>query len=215
MTLTQTTDHTTEALANLLEQFKNSPKLAALLTSYVDQIQDLEDAIYGLLQGRWLDYAEGDQLDGLGSIVGENREGRTDSDYRLAIRVRILINLCEGTPEQIIEIFELLTGAVIELREYFPAALVVSVLSPIFGWVTRTATVIDRPSGFTVIDRLTGDTVIVDVADSADFASTLYNYLQTIKPAGVKANLVYWFSPDVFRFDSGPGWDQGHWAGAL
>jgi hypothetical protein len=216
MSLEHVTAHVDEALANLLEQFKGKSKLEAALTAYVDQIQDLEDAFYSLLLGRWLDNADTDALDQLGAIVGEARQGRYNEDYRLAIRARILINLCEGSPEQIIQIFVMLAESAIDLREYFPAALVLTILDPLIGWMTTTRILISRNTGDILINR-DGDILIGIYPDSSSFASLLYSYLQTVKPAGVKAQLRYWFSPEdeIFRFDSGPGWDQGKWAGAL
>ena len=216
MSISQTTAHVTEALVNLLEQFKNKPKMAALLTAYVNQIQDIEDAFYGLMLGRWLDNAEGTQLDGLGDIVGESREGRYDEDYRLAIRARIKINLCEGTPEQILEIFWAMTDSALQIKDYYPAAFVLTILEAITGYLSKDVELISRPTGDTLINR-DGKILLGKVADSSSFAEMLSNILQEIKPAGVKAQMIYWLSPtdEVFRYDSGPGYDQGHWAGVI
>lgn len=109
MTLSYKSTHVTEALGNYIEKFKDKPRLLALTTAYIEQIQDLEDAFYQLITDRTIETAVGTQLDGIGSIVGEDREGRDDSDYRLAIRVRILLNLTDGTIEQVIEILHLAT----------------------------------------------------------------------------------------------------------
>ena len=109
MALTKKTDHVTEALGNYIQRFKNKPRLMALTTAYLEQIQDLEDALFQLITDRTIETAVGPQLDGIGSIVGEDREGRDDDDYRLAIRVRILLNLTDGTIEQVIEILKLAT----------------------------------------------------------------------------------------------------------
>jgi hypothetical protein len=102
MTLTKTTDHVTEALEHFVEQFKGKPNLSALMTAFVNQVQDLEDACYELYTERWIDTAVGVQLDGLGAIVGEDREGRGDEEYRLAIKAQIQINFSEATPEDIL-----------------------------------------------------------------------------------------------------------------
>ena len=65
------------------------------------QVQEVEDAVYQILTDTVLETAEGAQLDGLGEIVGEERAGRDDATYRIAIRTRIAINLSEGTIENI------------------------------------------------------------------------------------------------------------------
>lgn len=185
MTLTKKTDHVDEALAHLLEQFKGAPKLHALLTSFVNQVQDLENVWFELLLDRWIESAEGVQLDGLGDIVGEAREGRVDADYREALEGRIVLNLGSGQPEVIIRLLNCANcngGA--ELIEYFPAS---------FDVRMRHA--------------------VMDI----DAAERLAALIQSGKAAGVKAHLIFAFSPEaeLFRFDSGPGYDQGKWAGAL
>jgi hypothetical protein len=214
--ISHVTEHLDQAKAHLLEQFKASTNLRALLDTYVSQIQDIEDALYGLLLGRWLDNAEGVQLDGLGDIVGEARQGRTDTDYRLAIRVRIKINLCEGAPEQIIEIFVLLTNWAVELKEYTVAAFVLTVLGALPATGYEYVVLISRTTGDTLINR-DGEVLLGRKPTSLPFASLLSQYLQTVKPAGVQAQLRYWASPtdEIFQFDSGPGWDRGKWAGAI
>jgi len=125
-------NHATEALANLVSQFQGKTYLAGVLTAFVNQIQELENVCFELLSQRWLDNAEGAQLDGFGSIVGEAREGRTDDDYRLAIQARILLNLSSGTPEDIIALARALTdGSSVLLAQYFPAYFTVEILEPL------------------------------------------------------------------------------------
>lgn len=102
MTLTKTTNHVAEALDHLAEQFKGKSKIEAFLTAFASQIQDLEDAGFEMYLDRWIATSEGIQLDGLGAIVGEDREGRGDEEYRLAILAQIQINFSEATPEDIL-----------------------------------------------------------------------------------------------------------------
>lgn len=129
MTLTKKINHVSEALANFIEQFKNKPNFVAVTTAIVNQIQDLEEAFFELLTDRYLDVAFGVQLDGLGLIVDEDREGRGDDEYRIAIRARILLNLGDGTPEDLIELLKAVSdGGTVQLTEYYPAALTMFVL---------------------------------------------------------------------------------------
>lgn len=124
MSLTEKTTHATEALSRLLQQYKGKDKIAALINCFSAQIQEIEAALFELLNDRWIESATGQQLDGLGQIVGEARQGRTEDDYRIALRVRILINKYSGSTEQIIEILSLATQSQVELSEYFPASFV-------------------------------------------------------------------------------------------
>lgn len=176
------TDHVTSGLDHLIEQFKNKPILEGLLTAYLNQHQDLEDASFEVLEKRFLGYAEGATLDEVGSIPGEERQGRSDVIYREAISVRILINKCTGTPEEIIAIFKILTNQTIDLKEYFPAAF---------------------------------ELTLPDYVDLSDLSPTrMKTYLNASKPAGVKAHLVY-HTLNPFQFDTGLGFDQGHYGGAI
>jgi hypothetical protein len=128
MTLTEKTTHVDEALDRLITQYRNSDKLKSIISIYSEQVQEIEAMLFDLLTERWLSTAVGEQLDGLGAIVGEDRQGRSDADYRIAIQARILINKSEGTPEQLIEIASLLaSGSSITLREYFPASFTIEI----------------------------------------------------------------------------------------
>lgn len=128
MSLTEKTNHVTEALGNLIEQFKDKPIIAALLESWVEQLQDLETAIFTSEAAMRLDNAEGEQLDGLGAIVGEAREGRTDLFYRAAIAARISLNLSTATLEEIRALIRAVAGTVtVDFTEQFPAAFIAEI----------------------------------------------------------------------------------------
>ena len=122
-------DHAEDALTLLPEQFKRKENFEAFVTAFVNVVQDTEDMLQALWQGRFLDNAIGSQLDGLGSIVGEERGSLEDDDYRVRIRVRIRANFSSGLASDIIDVFALLlesTTPAVEIIEYFPAGLVVS-----------------------------------------------------------------------------------------
>jgi hypothetical protein len=132
MTLTLKTNHADEIVENLANQFHGKPRLAALLTVFAGQVQELEQALYDLLIYRQLEFAEGAQVDGFGSIVGEAREGRTDIDYKAAIRARINLNLCNGTAEDIINLIRGIVGDVrVKVTDYYPAGFIADIVDPI------------------------------------------------------------------------------------
>ena len=85
---------------------------------------DLVFPLFGLLD---IDTMEGEQLDGIGSIVGEDRQGRSDAEYREAIRVRISLNVSSGEPETVIWLFKTLTDptGAIDYFEDYPAGYVI------------------------------------------------------------------------------------------
>src|SRR5690606_7213019 len=98
------------ALSRLVTQFRDKPRIEALLKAIAAQVQQLEDVATDLLEKRWLDSAEGAQLDGLGRILGLDRGAWDDEQYRARLRVRIRILLADGTPENIIATLALLAN---------------------------------------------------------------------------------------------------------
>lgn len=115
--------HTPLALSRLIERWKaeNNPQLAALLTSYTDEVQELENAIWDVIVGRLTDYAEGVQLEALGHIVGQKRDGLGDAAYRAHIKARIRINQSFGQPQDVIAVIRLVDTVSFHLAE-FPVA---------------------------------------------------------------------------------------------
>lgn len=100
--ITQLTTHIADGLAHLLEQFKGQPKMEAFLTPLLSQVQELEVAVFGMLQGRRVATAVGAQLDVIGSIVDETRNGRSDVDYRAGILAKIQQNQSGGRIEDVL-----------------------------------------------------------------------------------------------------------------
>jgi hypothetical protein len=184
MVLSKVSTHVTQAVANLVEQYKGKPKMAATLEAFVQQVQDLEDALFELLNERDLDTAVGAQLDTLGDIVGEGRLGRNDVDYRIAIRGRILVNLSEGTPVDLIHLLEVLgEGSSVILTEYFPAALTAELVDA----------VADEDEAHRIGDQL--------------HAATAAGVLSHLIYHGVP-------EAERFRFDTaGQGFDEGKYGG--
>jgi hypothetical protein len=126
------TTHIDEGLDNLVDQFEGSPLFNALLTSFLEQIQDLEDALSDVLTETTVESSVGAQLDALGSIVGEDRAGRNDLQYSTALRARLILNVSEGTPENIIDLIRAIAGDVtVQIFENFPASFLATIVDPI------------------------------------------------------------------------------------
>lgn len=116
-------NHKHQALDRLCQQYKERPKSLDLLTSLVNPLQQIEDELAKLKSDRWLDEAEGLQLDHLGEIVGEQRGNRSDSRFRIAIYARIFINRGGATPEDIITAINLIhKPKFVSYSELYPAA---------------------------------------------------------------------------------------------
>ena len=177
--MTTNTTHTATALAQLIEQFQDSADLKSLLTAFVDRVQDLEDALYPMLEIRNIDTMTGDRLDGLGQIVNVDRGGRTDDEYRLRIRAELAILKSTGIARDLISTLQLLvaqTVADIQVDEYYPK------------------TIFLRPRNFSV-----GTSDMETVAD----------LLRRAAPAGTNLQVIYSTvesdDADVFRFSSTTG----------
>jgi len=98
-------------LSLLIQQYKDKPKFKQILQAMNKQAEDLENAIFEIRDDYWLSTAEGEQLDVIGKIVGIDRAGKDDINYREAIRVKIIINNGSGESSTIILFFKDLYGA--------------------------------------------------------------------------------------------------------
>lgn len=67
-------DHTESMKNHLLGQFAGKPVFEAFLTAIGGELNELEQMFMDLRDKRWIDTAEGAQLDGIGEIVNQNRQ---------------------------------------------------------------------------------------------------------------------------------------------
>jgi hypothetical protein len=121
-------DHIEKGLDRLAEMYKGTRTLPGLLEAMIEPVQAIEDALGSMNTLRYLSEAFGVQLDHIGQIVGFPRPpGMGDDQYSLDILAQIKINTSEGQPEQLIQIFQLVTNAaLIILDEQFPADVMLS-----------------------------------------------------------------------------------------
>lgn len=99
--IVQITDYDDANLQYVLSQWINKDNFIGIIKAENLQANDTEDALFEIRDLFWIDTAEGDQLDILGDIQNETRQGRTDVNYRKAIKTRIIINNGSGEPETI------------------------------------------------------------------------------------------------------------------
>ena len=111
--------HTPIALSRLIERWRadEHPNLAAMLTTFTDEVQVLENAIWDVIVARLPDYAEGVQLDALGRIVGRKRDGLGDAAYRAHIKAQVRINQSFGAATDIIEVLQLIDTVAFHYRD--------------------------------------------------------------------------------------------------
>lgn len=132
MSLSFIINHAEKAFNRLLEQYKGKPKIEGITYKLALKAQALEDVLKQVYEGRFLNNAEGAQLDGIGRIVGLPRvAGLNDAEYLLRIRIQIIQNLNNATPEEIITAAKFfLQASVTDYNEIYPAS--VSIFSTTF-----------------------------------------------------------------------------------
>jgi len=115
-----------EAEALLLHQFSNSPKLKGLTRSLVGPFQDALEHIDTLHNGRYIDEAEGNTLDIIGAIVDFTRNDLRDEEYRVWLKVAVLLNIGQGTAKSVFDILQVLFSyeLAIQVDEYEPNVVV-------------------------------------------------------------------------------------------
>jgi hypothetical protein len=87
----------------IISQFANSDNLKGIITAANNKANDIETALFEIRDNFYLDTAIGVQLDVIGSIFLVDRNGRTDSEYRLFIQGKAALNY-SGEPEGIFAI---------------------------------------------------------------------------------------------------------------
>jgi hypothetical protein len=127
------TDHEDAGAGLLSEQFKQQPKIVALLKSWLEQVQLLEDDADTLRLQRMLEHAVGVNVDILGALVGQRRGSRSDELYKIWIAARALVNRSSGKTTQLIAIAAKLCDGPVWLEEFQPATFVMHSVDPIVG----------------------------------------------------------------------------------
>lgn len=118
MTVVVQSERTYQLMPDLAEQFRrlllaqdrDKPNTLALAAAIGVALQAVEDDLFNLPLATSLRLATGDALDRVGAMVGEDRLGLDDGAFRRFIGARILVSQSEGTPEELLAIFRIITG---------------------------------------------------------------------------------------------------------
>jgi Protein of unknown function (DUF2612) len=147
--------------------------------------QRLDEAAVQVRDGYDVDTAIGVQLDVLGKLVNQKRDGHLDDVYRRYIRARIAVNKSSGKHEELLNIARLVLGSTdgnVWIRTRGNAEMILEVH---------------------------------DLPCDDDTAAALVEMVGSAVSAGVRVCVVTSRRAlsSMFRFDSGLGYDQGHYAG--
>jgi hypothetical protein len=153
-------NHIEQATDRLTSQYKDTLGLVRYIEVIATRVQVLEDAIYTLLTDRWLENAEGVQLDRMGQIIGELRSGRNDETYLSALQTRITLNISGGEPERVIDYLVRVFGAEdVRYKEVYPAKIQVFVGSAIsFGEAQNLRRIVPAAVGTIYVEETGGFT---------------------------------------------------------
>jgi hypothetical protein len=105
------TDHVRAGILKLVPPFWGKPRIAAGLQAVLIEVQALEDAIWGVVNGRLLPNATGWALAMLGKIVGQDNLGYDTETFRTLIGGRILANRSNGRRGDLLAVLRVIFGA--------------------------------------------------------------------------------------------------------
>lgn len=115
--MTETVDHiqySEDYIMNtynlLLEQFKGSENVVKLLQVIATMKKQIDDEVIFLGKHRIIDTATGVALDNIGEELGVPRNGNSDEDYRVILKIRSYRTKTSGTLPQIIDLLSRFTG---------------------------------------------------------------------------------------------------------
>lgn len=118
-------DYVGLAKSRLVGRLNQKPLVEALIAALPNQLSILELVLDQLKNERSIDTAIGIQLDKVGEIVGESRQGRDDDTYRQFIRFRVFVNISKGRPSDLSYATRFATQADdVQYIEFFPALVV-------------------------------------------------------------------------------------------
>lgn len=101
-----------ERIKNLLpEQYKESVNFNKLFEVLLEPAIELKTVFANIKNLLNIEDQSGDQLDLIGEIIVQKREGLNDSDYRKLLRFKIKKNTSKATLTDIVEILKFLTNA--------------------------------------------------------------------------------------------------------
>lgn len=209
--LTQILDHAARAVARLLFQFRDKPRIAGLMSTVGTASQEVEDGLYSLLAVRQIAVAQGVVLDQIAELVGAPARGaRTDADYRERILAQIQINRGQGTLGTVYAVAALIAKF---HKDFAPTVHLPWGVSTIVREGDVDALTVTHPpiGGYTIEHPdVDGDNCIDELATTKELARVLKN---EVNPAGVRGIVLCRQQPYASSFgfagSSGAGFGEG------
>jgi len=114
--------------------YEESELLDALIAAIEDEIENYKNYVDQKVLGWYIETASGDELDRIGLLAGVSRNGRDDTDYRTAIKSKILSTA--GTKEVLLSISKNLTDETAEVSDYAAGQVEIKVNAEMFATKT-------------------------------------------------------------------------------
>lgn len=111
-TITHKTNVEQQSLDYLISQFRDKAVIEAIVKAVAAEVQEIEDSLFSVLEGRRLRTAEGVQLDNIGQEVGVQRRGTSDDQYRVLLGIREEVREGVGTYGEVYDKLVRVTGDV-------------------------------------------------------------------------------------------------------
>lgn len=188
--------HTPKALGRLIEFWRNKPNLRAWLSDYTDEIQTLENVLWDVITSRLLDFAGTDQLNTIGSIVGEPRNGLGNTAYRIRIKARIAINNSLGRALDVIHVLRMITITRFRYVRFGVAAFRIEFLAP--------------PETTDLARQI--PSIVEETCAAGVWYHVVYN-TRALLPAGGGGSAYGWYGDLAFHPHAGYGWSGGSGVG--
>lgn len=127
-------DYCEQVKDRLVAQFKGGPRIEGVLCAIADEGTELEQGLINVQEFRSLDTAIGAQLDALGVMYDEPRNGETDGNYRRRLKAMAKIVASKGTVNDLLNVLITLDNGFspssIALIPHFPACVAMTVEVP-------------------------------------------------------------------------------------
>ncbi len=134
MTLARIERHFGEGLVALVPPLWGKPVIAAVLRSYLNRVQELEDDIFEVLGAFDINTCDSTRLNVLGRIVGQSNLGWGLETYRNVVRARIAANRSHGREDDLIAVLQLAGGVApgaATITQHTPATVTITLADPI------------------------------------------------------------------------------------
>lgn len=134
------TDHATRAKRLLLEEFRHKHNIDSLVEAYAAPFQELEFVLDDLGKLTSLENSTGQQVDNIAEFAGLKRNGLDDTEFKQAIKTKIVLNSSNGQVETVILAAQFLTGTeVVFVSDLFPAKLGITISGPLPNAIIKTS----------------------------------------------------------------------------